>query len=75
MLLSSADGGIIGLVKDGDAIKIDIPNRKLELDIPEEEINKRKLEFVKPQPKELKGILKKYARRKNMWSYDWICIN
>ena len=58
----AADDGIIGLIKDDDAIKIDIPNRKLELDISEEEINKRKATFVKPQQKELKGILKKYAK-------------
>ncbi len=58
----AADGGIIGLVKDGDAIKIDIPNRKLELEVTEGEISKRKSEFIQPQQKELKGILKKYAK-------------
>lgn len=58
----AADGGIIGLVKDGDTIKIDILNRKLELNISEDEINTRKATFIKPPEKELKGILRKYVQ-------------
>jgi len=38
----AAAGGIIALVKEGDIIEIDIPNRKLELLISEEELNIRK---------------------------------
>lgn len=37
----AADGGLIGLVKDGDKIHINIPNRKIELLISDEEIKKR----------------------------------
>lgn len=56
----AADGGIIGIVQDGDMITVDIPNCKLTLDVPEEEINRRLAEFT-PKKKELKGYLKRYA--------------
>ena len=56
----AAEGGIIGIVRDGDMITVDIPNCKLTLDVPEEEINRRLAEFT-PKKKELKGYLKRYA--------------
>lgn len=56
----AADGGIIGIVQDGDMITVDIPNCKLTLDVTEEEINRRLAEF-NPKKKELKGYLKRYA--------------
>lgn len=58
----AADEGLIGLVEDGDTIKIDIPNRKLELAVSEELLNKRKAEFIMPEPKERKGYLAKYSK-------------
>jgi len=57
----AAEGGPIGVVRDGDMIEIDIPNRKLNLLIPEAELKKR-LAAWKPQKRELKGYLKRYAR-------------
>lgn len=56
----AAEGGIIGIVRDGDMITVDIPNCKLTLDVPEEEINRRLAEYT-PKKKELKGYLKRYA--------------
>ena len=40
----AAAGGLIGVVKDGDTIEIDIPNRKIELVVPEAELNDRRAE-------------------------------
>ncbi len=40
----AAAGGLIGLVKDGDTIDIDIPNRKIELVVPEAELVQRRAE-------------------------------
>ncbi len=57
----AAAGGLIGLVKDGDIISIDIPNKKLELLVDDAEIEKRRAEFV-PLKKELKGYIKRYAQ-------------
>ena len=57
----AAEGGPIGLIKEGDIIEIDIPGRKLDVKISDEEMEKRGKDFKKPE-KKLKGILKRYAR-------------
>lgn len=58
----AAAGGPIGIVKDGDEILIDIPNRKLELLIDESEFQRRLLAFV-PKVKELKSSwLRRYVK-------------
>ncbi|ROR35022.1 dihydroxy-acid dehydratase [Inmirania thermothiophila] len=38
----AAEGGLIALVEDGDPIEIDIPNRRIHLDVPEEELARRR---------------------------------
>ena len=53
--------GPIAIVEDGDIIRIDIPQRKLELDVAEEEI-KRRLDQAKHPEKQLKGWLARYSR-------------
>ena len=57
----AAEGGIIGIVRDGDSITVDIPNCKLTLNVPQEELDRRMASFV-PKKKELKGYLKRYAK-------------
>ena len=57
----AAEGGPIAVVKDGDQIEINIPEKKLNLLISVEELKKR-LSQWKPPKKELKGYLKRYAR-------------
>ncbi len=56
----AASGGMIGIVEEGDIISINIPENKLELKVPEEEIEQRLKNFV-PKTKELSGYLKRYA--------------
>lgn len=56
----AASGGTIGIIRDGDIIEIDIPNRKLNVKLSDEEIEKRKSE-KEPYKIEVKGYLKKYA--------------
>lgn len=58
----AAEGGIIALVKDGDKISIDVPNRKIDLQVSDEELSTRKASWVKPNPKITKGYLAKYAK-------------
>lgn len=53
--------GPIAVVEDGDTIKIDIPNRKLELLLDEEEIQRRLLKVKHPK-KQLKGWLARYSK-------------
>ncbi len=55
------EGGPIGLVKNGDTIVIDIPQRKLALKVSAAELKKRKKAWKKPQPKIKSGYLKRYA--------------
>jgi dihydroxy-acid dehydratase len=55
-------GGPIAAVRDGDTIEFDIPNRRLELDLPQDEIDRRIAEWTPPPPKYTKGVLGKYAR-------------
>ena len=56
----AASGGVIGVVREGDPIRIDIPGNKLELLVSDEELAARMKNFV-PKKKELSGYLKRYA--------------
>ena len=56
------EGGPIALVENGDIISINIPNRTLVLNITEEEMNKRRQNWVQPEPKIKTGYLARYAR-------------
>jgi dihydroxy-acid dehydratase len=58
----AADGGPLALVRDGDRISIDIPNRSLELEIPEADLRERLSKWKAPAPKFRKGVLNWYAR-------------
>jgi dihydroxy-acid dehydratase len=58
----AAEGGPIAVVKDDDEILIDIVNRKLELLIPKEEINKRIKSWVRPPSTIKKGYLIRYSQ-------------
>ena len=57
----AAVGGPIAFVEEGDIIKIDIPNLKLELDVSDEELTKRKAKWQPREPKVTTGYLKRYA--------------
>ena len=57
----AAVGGPIALVEEGDIIKIDIPNMKLELDVSDEVLAERKAKWQPRAPKVTTGYLKRYA--------------
>ena len=56
------EGGPIALIEDGDLITIDIPHRKLQLEVSEEELARRKAAWHQPDPKIKTGYLARYAR-------------
>jgi dihydroxy-acid dehydratase len=58
----AAEGGTIALVKEGDTISIDLPNRKLELLVLEEELEARRKELKPFVPKVESGYLRKFAK-------------
>lgn len=57
----AAVGGPIALVKEGDLIKINIPEMKLELDVSDEELAARKAVWQPREPKVTSGYLARYA--------------
>ncbi|MGE1061856.1 dihydroxy-acid dehydratase [Megasphaera paucivorans] len=58
----AAEGGPIAVVKNGDPIIIDIPNRRLDLDIPKDELDKRLAAWIQPEIKNKGGYLSVYSR-------------
>ena len=59
----AAEGGLIGLVEDGDIIEIDINEGRLNLAVADEVLAERKAAWNQPEPKIKKGYLAKYAKR------------
>ncbi|HYL79304.1 MAG TPA: dihydroxy-acid dehydratase [Candidatus Acidoferrum sp.] len=57
----AAEGGPIALIRDGDPIEYDIPNRRLDLLVAADELARRRAVW-RPPKRELKGILARYAR-------------
>lgn len=58
----AADGGVIGLVREGDLIQIDIPAASIHLAVSDEELERRRAEYVKPEPHVKAGWLARYAK-------------
>ena len=58
----AAEGGPIALVEEGDLIRINIPEHKLELAVSDEELARRKAAWTPREPKVTTGYLKRYAK-------------
>ena len=58
----AVDGGPIGLIRDGDKIRIDIPNRNLDLLVDDAELAKRRESFAPLPPRYTRGVLAKYTK-------------
>ena len=56
----AASGGLIGVVEEGDLIRIDIPGHSIELLVDQAVLDERMKHFV-PKKKEVSGYLKRYA--------------
>jgi dihydroxy-acid dehydratase len=56
------EGGPIALVEDGDWIRIDAKTRRIDLDVPEDELARRRARFVAPPLQATRGTLAKYIR-------------
>ena len=57
----AVSGGPIAYIKEGDIISIDIPNYSIELEVSEDEMNKRRQE-MKITPREVSGYIKRYSK-------------
>jgi dihydroxy-acid dehydratase len=69
----ATDGGPIGLIKDGDQIRIDIPAGRLELLVNEIELAERRKNFITLPPRYTKGVLAKYAKLVGSASFGAVC--
>ena len=56
----AAEGGLIGLIEDGDEISIDMLSCTIQLEVSDEEIARRREKFV-PLKRDISGYLKRYA--------------
>jgi len=61
----AAEGGPLAVVRDGDMIEIDIPARRIDLILPDEEIQARITAWKPPAPRVQEGILTAYAKLAN----------
>jgi dihydroxy-acid dehydratase len=55
------DGGPIALVREGDKIVLDVPERRLELLVDDDELARRRARWARPEPNYRTGALAKYA--------------
>lgn len=58
----AAEGGPIGLIRDGDIIKINLSLRTLEVELSAEELETRRTTWTPPAPKYARGWLARYTR-------------
>ncbi len=58
----AAVGGPIAIIEEGDTITLDIPNRLIQVELSEEEIQRRLGQWAAPAPRYTTGALAKYAR-------------
>ena len=58
----AAVGGVIAILKNGDEITIDIPNRKIETAVSKEEIDQRLAKHKLIKPEIPKGYMRRYVK-------------
>ena len=58
----AAAGGPIALIRDGDQIRVDVINKRLDVLVSDEELASRRAEWKAPEPKRFGGYLDRYAR-------------
>jgi dihydroxy-acid dehydratase len=56
------EGGVIGLVENGDQITIDAETREITLHVSDDVLAERRANWVRPAPKYTRGVLAKYAK-------------
>ena len=69
----AADGGPLAFVQDGDRIRINIPERTLDLLVDEAELAQRRKDWQPLSPRYTRGVLNKYARLVGSASRGAVC--
>jgi dihydroxy-acid dehydratase len=55
-------GGPIALIREGETISFDVPQRRLDVDVEAAEMERRRAAWVQPEPAYRRGVFAKYAR-------------
>ena len=58
----AANGGPLGLVQDGDVVVLDVEARRLDLEVDDAELARRRASWTAPPPRYTTGVFAKYAR-------------
>ena len=58
----AVDGGPIAFVADGDRIVVDVPSRRIDLLVESAELDRRRTQWKRPEPRYTTGVLAKFAR-------------
>ena len=69
----AVDGGPIGLMKEGDRVRIDVKERTLDLLVDDDELARRRADFTPLPPRYDRGVLAKYARLVGSASRGAVC--
>ncbi len=69
----AVDGGPVAFVRDGDRIRLDVANRRLEVDIDPAELEARKDGWTPHEPKYSRGVLGKYAKVVQSAAHGAVC--
>ena len=62
MAPEAALGGPIAALREGDMITLDVPNRRLEVELTDQELQTRLQQWQPPVPRYTHGVMAKYAR-------------
>ena len=69
----AVDGGPIGLIREGDRVRVDLGSRQLDLLVDEAELAARRETFEPLPPRYARGVLAKYARLVGSASHGAVC--
>jgi dihydroxy-acid dehydratase len=69
----AAVGGAIAFIQEDDSITIDAEARLIQLNVPDEELARRRLAWQPPVPRYTRGVLAKYARLVGSASVGAVC--
>jgi dihydroxy-acid dehydratase len=73
MAPEAVDGGPIAFLRDGDRIRLDVANGRLDVDLSGEELDKRKVGWAPRPPKYTRGVLGKYAQVVRSAAHGAVC--
>ncbi|MEM2114438.1 MAG: dihydroxy-acid dehydratase, partial [Candidatus Caldarchaeum sp.] len=69
----AAVGGPLAAIRNGDTIVIDVPRRRLDVELDEAEVRKRLQAWTPPKPRYSSGVLAKYAKLVGSASKGAVC--